>query len=172
MIRPRAGNFVYSATEFQEMKDDLVRFKALGLADGFVFGILDGKGRVDVQRCKELVELAGDKPCTFHRAFDQIADEDMEGALGDVVGCGFNTLLTSGGEADAVKGWERSKELVERAGGRIEIMPGGGVRSGNLEVLRGTGAEWYHSSGIVEGGDGCGGDESEMRRMVDVLKDG
>ena len=42
MIRPRAGDFYYSADEFDVMRRDVLMAKQLG-AEGVVFGILDRK---------------------------------------------------------------------------------------------------------------------------------
>ncbi|KAL1957079.1 hypothetical protein VTO42DRAFT_6337 [Malbranchea cinnamomea] len=150
MIRPRGGNFVYTEGEFETMKSDLVRFKEV--ADGFVFGILDSNGNVDVERNRELVELAQQSPCTFHRAFDETMDPAS--ALEDVIRCGFEAVLTSGGQTSALAGIDMLSKLVEQAKDRIEIMPGGGVRSSNVWQLKArTGARWYHSSAITQEGD-------------------
>ena len=46
MIRPRAGDFLYSKYELNVMLDDIAMFKAEG-ADGIVTGALTKEGTVD-----------------------------------------------------------------------------------------------------------------------------
>lgn len=172
MIRPRGGNFIYSNEEFQEMKNYIHQFKMTDTrakADGFVFGILDGDNRVDVERNKELVELAKPLPCTFHRAFDEIPSQEMGQALEDVIRCGFSNILTSGGKKTAIDGVEILKRLTEQADDRINIMPGGGVRSENAGFLvEKTGAKWLHSSVLV--GEGNVATRDEIRKLLQVLQ--
>src|SRR5437763_1701875 len=55
MIRPRAGDFVYSRDEFERMKADVIFAREIGV-DGFVTGILLPSAEVDIERCHELVE--------------------------------------------------------------------------------------------------------------------
>lgn len=148
MIRPRGGNFVYSDPEFDRMQSDIDAFKSV--ADGFVFGILDRDGQIDVQRTIRLVMGAHPLPCTFHRAFDESAD--VYQALEDVVATGCQTILTSGAADDAPAGAHILAELVRRANRRITIMPGGGIRSQSLRDLdAATGATSYHSSALCNG---------------------
>ncbi|WP_164109035.1 MULTISPECIES: copper homeostasis protein CutC [Sphingobacterium] len=151
MIRPRGGDFVYNEAEFAQMKSDLLRIKELGV-DGFVFGILNADNTVNRTQNRELVALAAPLPCTFHRAFDEVADMDI--ALEEVINCGFSTILTSGCEPNVMAGLANLKHLVQAAQGRIVIMPGGGLRSTNVEeVLRETAAVYFHSSAITDGSD-------------------
>ena len=146
MIRPRGGDFFYSVEEFGQMKSDIIRFKSL--ADGFVFGILGTDNKVDTARNSELVSLADPLPCTFHRAFDDA--EDLYEALEVIIRCGFKTILTSGGAPSASVGAETLWKLIERGRGRIQVMPGGGVRSSNvMDLKRMVKAPFYHSSAIV-----------------------
>ena len=149
MIRPRGGNFVYTAQDFDTMKNSLNTFKTTGMADGFVFGMLTNERTVDLDRTTELVSLAAPLPCTFHRAFDEL--ENLYQGLEDVIRCGIKTVLTSGGESNAVRGREVLAQLVKQAGDRIVIMPGGGVRSTNLRMLhRDIQASAYHSSALIQ----------------------
>lgn len=151
MIRPRGGNFVYTPEEFEQMKHEISEIKHLG-ADGLVFGVLNKDNTVNIQQNSELVALAAPLPCTFHRAFDEVPDSNT--ALEEVISCGFTTILTSGCEPNVLEGLTNLKELVKSAHGRIVIMPGGGLRSTNIgEVLRETGASYFHSSAITDGGD-------------------
>jgi copper homeostasis protein len=149
MIRPRGGDFVYSDTEFEQMKLEISEFKKLNI-NGFVFGILDENNYIDVKRNTELVNLAKPFPCTFHRAFDEVAD--YEQALEDIISCGFSTILTSGTHSNVMDGIDVLKILVRQAQNRITIMPGGGLRSTNINHIQEvTQATFYHSSAIING---------------------
>jgi copper homeostasis protein len=142
MIRPRAGDFAYSAAEFAAMKRSTVGAKESGM-DGVVLGVLTRDHRVDVERTRGLVELAKPLPVTFHRAFDESAD--LRQALEDVVQSGAKRILTSGGAKSAPKGAALLAELVEAAGERIVIVPGAGINGANIvEVARQTRAREFH----------------------------
>lgn len=160
MIRPRGGNFVYSEDEFQEMKQTISNFKNLGI-NGFVFGILNENQTIHIQNNAKLVELAKPFPCTFHRAFDEVLE--VEQALEDVMACGFATVLTSGTFPNVMEGKEVLEKLVIQAQNRIEIMPGGGLRSNNVAELDAVvRANWYHSSAIV--------DSSEKASLHEIME--
>lgn len=148
MIRPRGGDFCYSDEEFEQMKNDVVAFKRLKV-DGFVFGILTENNEIDFARNKELIAFAWPLSCTFHRAFDRT--NNVLQSLENVIECGFQTILTSGAAANVTDGLTTLKILVEKAGDRICIMPGGGLRSSNIEKIKeGSAALSYHSSAIVD----------------------
>jgi copper homeostasis protein len=149
MIRPRGGDFIYSDAEFEQMKHEIHTIKsAPGKLAGFVFGILDANGKVDVLRNSELVALAKPLSCTFHPAFDET--KDLYKGLEDVIACRFKTILTSGGAADPVAGAAILGRLVEKAKGRVTIMPGGGMRSSNIGFIKEkTKANRYRSSAVV-----------------------
>ena len=151
MIRPRGGNFVYSDSELEQMKFEIETIKKLGI-NGFVFGILNKDKTINIEQNKVLVELANPFPCTFHRAFDAISD--YEKAVEDVISCGFSTILTSGTFPNVMEGKEVLKQLVKQANNRIEIMPGGGLRSTNISELdEMVNTNWYHSSAITDGSE-------------------
>ena len=144
IIRPRGGDFLYSESEIQEMIYDIKIAKELG-ADGLVFGCLNPDGSVDMDAMSRLMEAAGDTPVTFHRAFDHTNDPYK--ALEDIISLGCARILTSGCRPTALEGAELLAQLVERAGNRIIIMPGCGVREGNIaEIARLSGAREFHFS--------------------------
>jgi len=148
MIRPRGGNFVYSQDEFSQMKSAIKEFKKLNV-NGFVFGILNDNNSINSLQNSELVELAAPFPCTFHRAFDEVNNAFQ--SLEEIIDCGFHTILTSGQAKNVVDGMDRLSELVSRANNRITIMPGGGLRSSNINAIQQkTKASWYHSSAITD----------------------
>ena len=144
LIRPRGGDFLYSAREFAAMKEDIQVCRGLGV-DGVSLGILLPDGQVDRERGRELIELARPMSFTFHRAFDMTADPFA--AMEDIIAMGCKRILTSGQANSAVEGTSLIRELVERAGGRIIIMAGGAVRAENLaQLIATTSAHEFHSS--------------------------
>lgn len=148
MIRPKGGPFFYSAEEFIQMKSSLISFKEAG-ADGFVFGILDSHNEIDEAKNLELLELAGEIPCTFHRAFDRTSH--LEKSIQTLIRLGFKTVLTSGGKKSAMEGKEALKTLIQKYSNQIEILIGGGVRSENIAALKEfTGGLSFHSSAILK----------------------
>lgn len=157
MIRPRGGNFVYSDFEFKQMKSEIEQFKKLKV-DGFVFGILNEDGSLNKAQNAELVALANPLPCTFHRAFDGIKNKFQ--TLESLIDCGFKTILTSGVETNVVDGIDVLATLVDKANNRITIMPGGGLRSTNIGILKEkTNAVFYHSSAITDSSEIASDDE-------------
>ena len=151
MIRPRGGDFLYSDAEFEAMRYDIRACREMGAA-GVVLGILTPEGNIDIPRSSALVELAYPMEVTFHRAYDHCREPIK--ALEDIIACGCSRILTSGQKPTAPEGADLIRVLVEKAGDRILIMPGAGIRAGNLAGLaEKTGAPEYHSSaGILSPG--------------------
>lgn len=147
MIRPRGGDFFYSNYDFHAMKRDIVQCQKLSV-DGLVFGILNPDGTIDKKRCQELIARSRPLKVTCHRAFDMTRDPFE--ALEDCIEAGFDRILTSGQETQAIKGVALLKELVKRAGGRIGIMPGSGVNEENVqEIVRTTRVAEIHFSAVA-----------------------
>ncbi len=145
MIRPRGGDFLYSALEYEIMKREIELAKKLKL-NGVVFGILTKDGTIDVKRSKELVQLAQPLNVTFHRAFDMT--KNPEQALEDVISTGASRLLTSGMMNEAPTGAGLITRLIENANNRIIIMPGAGINKDNIkDMISITGAKEYHLTG-------------------------
>jgi copper homeostasis protein len=132
MVRPRAGDFVYSDGEFAQALREAASARRQG-AHGIVFGTLQPDDRVDIDRTRRLVEHAGDLPVTFHRAFDAVPDQTA--ALEDLVTAGVRRVLTSGAAPTALEGADRLAALVEQGAGRLTVLAGGGVRAHNVRAL-------------------------------------
>lgn len=142
MIRPRGGDFCYSGTEFEVMKEEVRIFRDEGIYS-VVFGILNPDGTVDEERNAELLELARPMKATFHRAFDMTrnASESLE----TLIRLGFDRVLTSGLEPSVLEGMFTLKDLVKQAGDRIIVMPGCGISHRNFEYIKSNiGAKEYH----------------------------
>ena len=143
MIRPRPGNFVYDADEFSQMKKDIAALRNENL-QGIVTGVLLPDHSVDVSRTRELVALASPLEVTFHRAFDETSSLAI--ALEDVILTGARRILTSGGACSAPEGSATLFKLIQKARGRITIVPGGGLHSGNIaELVRAIGVREIHT---------------------------
>jgi copper homeostasis protein len=144
IVRPRGGDFLYSESEFDVMKNDIDACKTLGV-HGVVIGLLLPDGRVDVPRTRELVQRAKPMSVTFHRAFDMTADPQQ--ALEDVIDTGCARVLTSGQQPSAMEGRELIAKLVQQAGTRIIVMPGVAIREHNIaQLIRETGAREFHTA--------------------------
>ncbi|MFI5204203.1 MAG: copper homeostasis protein CutC [Flavobacteriales bacterium] len=147
MVRPRPGSFYYNREEFENLKSQISNFKSLG-ADGFVLGVLDSSGCIDVARNSELIKLANPLPCTLHRMFDETPDTLK--SLEDAITCGFARILTAGGPGNAIDNLETLKNLVSVSGTRIGILPGGGIRNNNVKsILQTTACNEIHSAAAI-----------------------
>jgi len=147
MVRPRSGDFCYSAEEFEIMLRDVLAARQFG-ANGVVLGLLKEDGRIDVTRTRELVELAHPLRVTFHRAFDLCCDLecDVKRALESVILTGADRVLTSGGKPTAMEARSILTNLVQAAEGRITILSCGGIDASNAAtIVRDTGVTEIHA---------------------------
>jgi copper homeostasis protein len=159
MIRPRGGDFVYSDSEYEVMTRNIEQARAAGIA-GIVTGLLTPDGRVDIERTRALVQLAGELPVTFHRAIDSAVN--LPTALEHAIEAGARRVLTSGGAATALEGVNVIAALVNHAGKRISIVAAGGIRKQNVRtVVARTGVREVHARLV---------DEAQMRSLVDAVR--
>ena len=167
MIRPRAGDFFYTGGELAEMKSQITAARSANV-EGVVFGILHKNRSVDVERTRELLQLAQPLKVTFHRAFDEA--ENFEQAFEDVIAAGASRILTSGGAATASAGTATLAKLIAAAGSRIIVMPCAGIRADNIEALfRATRAAEFHAGlGTIlpYGASDLSQFESEIRKLA------
>ena len=144
IIRPRGGDFLYSDIEYEIIKQDVLAIKKLK-ANGIVIGFLTSAGEIDIEKTKEIVDLAKPMEVTFHRAFDMC--KDLLKALEQLKKIGITRILTSGAKNTVLEGIDLLTKLVEKAGSEIIIMPGSGVNENNLsELIKKINALEYHSS--------------------------
>lgn len=158
MVRPRGGSFEYTPAEAAMMRDDLLMAKSLGVT-GVVFGCLRD-GHLDRELTSELVRLAhedapdapGHVDVTFHMAFDALPSSEQLEAIDWLAEQGVERILTHGGPAGTpiAANLDRLRAYVERAAGRIIILPGGGITWENAEeVARELGVSEVHGTKIV-----------------------
>jgi copper homeostasis protein len=142
MIRQRGGGFCYTEPEFAAMVADAEAAIAAGVA-GLVFGILTPDGAIDQARTKRLRDIVASRDAVFHRAFDVTPDPFR--ALEELIDLGITRVLTSGQQDTVPEGLDLIKRLVDRAGDRIQVMPGGGIKPHNFDdVIAKTGCRQIH----------------------------
>lgn len=144
IIRPRGGNFVYSALEAERMAMDIAMCRRLGV-DGVVFGCLTREGDIDMALCQRLMQEAQGMSTTFHRAFDRTRDPLQ--AMEDIIRLGFDRILTSGQKPTAEEGIALLEKLNRQAQGRIILLAGSGINEENIQkIQRATGISEFHFS--------------------------
>ena len=144
MARPRPGGFCYSEADYRTLRRDVDLLLSHGAA-GVAFGILHEDGRIDAERCREVVRQVGPREAVFHRAFD--VTPDPFAALELLIDLGVRRVLTSGQEESAYNGSALIAALVRRAAGRIEVLPAGGINRFTVaDVAARTGCDQVHAS--------------------------
>jgi copper homeostasis protein len=149
MVRPRAGDFIYAGVELKQLLADAAAMRAAG-AHGVVFGILTADHSIDEEAVTSLLRVCSGTATVFHRAFD--ATPSAPAALETLIEWGVTRVLTSGHATTAAEGVASLATLTEQAAGRIQILPGGGIRSHNVaELVRRTGVTQVHARGTEPG---------------------
>ena len=163
MIRPRGGDFHYNQDELRMMEMDLGLAVSAGV-DGLVFGCCKpcaGGWALDELTLGALVMAAGcaTEECkrepvdiTFHMAFDQLSTEAQLDAIDTLADCGVTRVLTHGGAAGTpIEGnFDHLTRLIEYAGDRLTILPGGGITAANRDsVAVALGVSELHGTKIV-----------------------
>ncbi|WP_127124668.1 copper homeostasis protein CutC [Pseudoflavitalea rhizosphaerae] len=181
IIRPRGGDFLYDDKELAIMRQDILFCRSIG-CEGISTGVQLANGYIDTDRMKRIIEWAYPMQVTCHRVFDSTPDAFR--SLEELIACGCERVLTSGHATAAPEGTALLAKLVEQAAGRIIIMPGAGVRAGNIKALRDhTKATEFHTSAkkmaesgvsfhnpsIRDTGDVFVADEEEIRSILKEL---
>lgn len=164
MIRPRGGDFLYGAEEIAMMKQDIAACKEMN-CEGIATGVQLADGSIDTELLKRIVEWAYPMRVTCHRVFDRTPDPFR--ALEDIIATGCERILTSGQKNTAIEATGLIASLIDKAAGRIIIMPGSGLRSSNIRQLAmETGAHELHTSARITGEMA---DENEIRKSIEAL---
>lgn len=168
LVRPRAGNFIYTADEMAEIERTIMRCRQLGAA-AVVVGFLTPDGKVDLGLTRRIVQLAAPMEVTFHRAFDEALQDPIE-ALQAVMEAGCHRLLTSGQAPTAPQGAAVIKRLVDHASS-LKILAGSGVTPDNVrQLIAATGVTEVHGSCKTSLPDGTlQTDAAQVRRLLSVL---
>jgi copper homeostasis protein len=170
LVRPRAGNFLYTADEVAEIERTIMRCRQLGAA-AVVVGFLTPDGKVDLGLTRRIVQLADPMEVTFHRAFDEALQDPIE-ALQAVTEAGCHRLLTSGQAPTALQGAAVIKRLVDHTSS-LKILAGSGVTPNNVrQLIAATGVTEVHGSCKTTLPDGTiQTDPIQVKQLIANIKD-
>jgi Uncharacterized protein involved in copper resistance len=156
MVRPRGVGYYHSEEEFEAMLFDVKNLISHG-ADGIVFGFLHSDGTIDKERTKMFVDAIYPKEAIFSKAFDKV--ENQEKALLELIECGVNRVLTSGGamsldpdsplvaNGEVDEAYKLLGQLHKKYGDKIQLLPGGGIRVHNVaRIISETGITQVHTA--------------------------
>lgn len=132
MIRPRAGDFVYTPADIAVMRADIAAARAAGLA-GIVLGATLAEGQLDAGTLAGLLAEGAGLEATLHRAIDLCPDPLT--AVDLAITLGFRRILSSGGAETAGAGAGQLARMMARAGRACIIMPGAGITAETLADL-------------------------------------
>ena len=148
LMRPRAGDFLYTPEEIELMSMQIRILRDLG-ADGFVIGCLTPEGDLDGDAMKPLIEAAGCAGLTLHRCID-VSRDPLETYL-QAGQLGIDTVLTSGAAGNCTAGQETISKLLKLrdAHNGPEVLIGAGVNANVITAFRAEfpEARAFHMSG-------------------------
>ncbi len=143
MVREHDESFVYDEQTMNKHIKYVKELSKLDNIDGIVFGSLTSDNKINFDQLKSIIKVKGNMKLTFHRAFDEIDEEDFLEQFDELSKYDVDTLLTSGLKSSALLGKENIKKLVDKK--TINILPGKSISIDNSsEIVKYTGADYIH----------------------------
>ncbi|MFD2368647.1 copper homeostasis protein CutC [Brevibacillus sp. GCM10020057] len=153
MVRPHSQSFCYTQDELYVMRGDVRVIREIGAA-GIVIGMLTAERTLDLKGLEMLLAEADGLDVTFHRAFDEAADQHEAARI--LLGYPqIRHILTSGGHKSAIDGAECLSSLVQLTKHtQLSIIAGSGLTLDNARALAvATGVSEIHvGTGVREEG--------------------
>ena len=151
LMRPRAGDFLYTREELLLMAAQIETLRSLG-ADGFVIGCLTSAGELDAAAMTPLLQAAQGAGVTLHRCID-VSRDPCKTYL-DAMALGIDTVLTSGVAGSCLQGMETIGKLLRLRDAHQgpEVLIGAGVNASVITAFRQAHpqARAFHMSGKTE----------------------
>ena len=151
LMRPRAGDFLYTKEEITMMAAQIHTLKDAG-ADGFVIGCLTPEGDLDAEAMKPLMDAADGTGLTLHRCID--VSREPEKTFLEAQKLGFDTVLTSGAASGCTAGLETIEKLLSLRDSHKgpEVLIGAGVSAQVISSILAQlpHARAFHMSGKME----------------------
>ena len=151
LMRPRAGDFLYTPEEIQMMAVQIGMLRKAG-ANGFVIGCLDADGNLDGNAMQPLLRSAQGCGLTLHRCID-VSRDPVQTYL-DAGKLGIDTVLTSGAAGNCRLGKETIGTLLQLRDTHNgpEVLVGAGVNAKVIAAFRESypQAHAFHMSGKTD----------------------
>ncbi|OAS16303.1 copper homeostasis protein CutC [Paenibacillus oryzisoli] len=172
MIRPHARSFHMSEADIATMLGSIQSMERAG-ASALVLGVLTPDQRIERHHLNMLL-AATSLPVTFHRAFDEI--QEQEQALSMLLSYKqIHSVLTSGGASSALHAVEQIRRLTNfTRGTHVNILPGGGLTLDSLvSFVQATEVQSVHlGTAVREHGNVSGAvEEAKVRQARSSLDD-
>lgn len=167
IVRTGSG-FEVSEAELDLMCQQLSEIAKLGFP-GAVVGALR-MGPAAVPELDEEVALrcraaAGSLELTWHRAFDQVADQQQ--ALTQLHHWGFQRVLTSGGRGTAMDNLAQLRQLTADASALgMSVIAAGGITSSQIPHLKASGIREFHAAAGGSSGTADFEEVAHLQRQV------
>ena len=131
MVRHRT-DFMFDPSDYNQLLKDIL-FIRQTKAEAIVVGFLNANKTIDMHHMREICLNAYPLKVTFHKAFDEIADQKT--ALHELVQLGVHCVLTQGGSQKAIG--DNIKHLQDLVNMQlpIKILLGGGINPENYPAL-------------------------------------
>ena len=135
LMRPRAGDFLYTEDEIQMMAVQIEALRKSG-ANGFVIGCLDADGNLDGNAMQPLLQAAEGCGLTLHRCID-VSRDPIQTYL-DAAALGIDTVLTSGAAGNCTLGKDIIGKLLQLRDSENgpEVLVGAGVNANVIAAFR------------------------------------
>ena len=148
MVRPHSKSFVYNNDELNQMKKTINYCKKMNF-DGVVFGCLNEKLELDLQKIEVLSILAKPLKVIIHKAID-LTNSPLKSLNNLIEINSVDGVLTSGGAKTALNGIEALKKMMKVIPKNFELISAGKITDQNFSLIhKNIKGRFYHGKKIV-----------------------
>ena len=148
MVRPHSKSFVYNDDELNQMKKTINYCKKMNF-DGVVFGCLNEKLELDLQKIEVLSILAKPLKVIIHKAID-LTNSPLKSLNNLIEINSVDGVLTSGGAKTALNGIEALKKMMKVIPKNFELISAGKITDQNFSLIhKNIKGRFYHGKKIV-----------------------
>ena len=148
MVRPHSKSFVYNDDELNQMKKTINYCKKMNF-DGVVFGCLNEKLELDLQKIEVLSILAKPLKVIIHKAID-LTNSPLKSLNNLIEINSVDGVLTSGGAKTALNGIEVLKKMMNVIPKNFELISAGKITDQNFSLIhKNIKGKFYHGKKIV-----------------------
>ena len=148
MVRPHSKSFVYNNDELNQMKKTINYCKKMNF-DGVVFGCLNEKFELDLQKIEVLSIFAKPLKVIIHKAID-LTNSPLKSLKKLIEIDLVDGVLTSGGAKTALHGIEVLNKMMDVIPENFELISAGKITNRNFNLIhKKIKGRFYHGRKIV-----------------------